>query len=356
MMAQNEIEIAINNRVSSNVLGEVHTDTWEAGFDINRQVVVSKFLFYEKLFLRPDEYTPSFYHTVHPVLVQDWCLIEQIELYDGFCVMDFTLTIRFQATLKYLKINRRVLSEINQSIKSAYENQLLNITHRVLTTMPDGRWLKEGLAPIEQKISQLISEMFILHHIQAQVSCGLKPYFKEFPHIELTQENIYLGITQKDFEIEAKNQQELYRQEIEAEEKKQAQKKRLLEQLNQDLEIERLKVVLNAEHERLILVEKEGMQVDYFAIKERLLAEKNGHQNRLQEIELEAEFKEKHTQREAERKELLERLAYRQALDEKQLNADISRYEQQQKRWLKAKERVYIQRLAVIKKENALKR
>ena len=354
-MAQNDIEIALNGMLEENLFDDTHSDSWDAGFDMNRQLVVSKFLFHEKCFLRPENYTRRFYHTLYPVLAQDWVIIEQIELYDGFCLMDVTLTLRFQATLKYFKINRSDPAEINQQIKSVYENQLLSIVHTELTTMTDGRWLKEGLAKVEQKIAQLISETFILHHIQAQVACALTPNFKEFPHIELTKENIHLGLTQKDFEIEDKNQQELYRQEIEAEKKKQAQKRQLLEQLNKDLEIERLKVALNEEHKRLILVEKEGIQLEYFAIEERLLAEKIGHENRLKEIELDAKFKQQHTKRQAEQKELLEALAYRQIVDEKQLNADISRYEQQQKRWLAAKERAYTQRLALARKQALLK-
>ncbi|MCK5926518.1 MAG: hypothetical protein KAG10_11520, partial [Methylococcales bacterium] len=244
--------------------------------------------------------------------------------------MDINLKIRFQATLKYVELNSNFLLEINQHIKSVYENQLLSIVYNELTAISDGAWLKKGLANVERKISRYISETFILHHVQAQVSCALKPNFKEFPHIELTKENINLSLAQKDFEIENKNRQELYRQEVEAEKNQQQQKRQLLEQLNVDLEIDRLKIALQAEHERLILVEKEGMQLDYFAIEERLCTEKVAHENRLKEIKLDAEFKRRHAQREATRKELSEALNYRKVLTEKQLKADIYRYEEQQ--------------------------
>ncbi|MCK4493642.1 MAG: hypothetical protein KAU26_06275 [Methylococcales bacterium] len=351
MMAQNEIELALKDLlVDANSVAE----SWEAGFDLNRQVVVSKFLFYERIFLRADEYVKRFHHTLHPLLVQDWDIIEQIELYDGFCSMDIHLKIRFQATLKYIELNQDFLLEINQHIKSAYENQLLSIVYNELNAISDGAWLKDGLGNIERKISQLISETFILHHIQAQISCCLSPNFKEFPHIELTKENIHLSLAQKEFEIENKNRQELYRQEIEAGKNKHQQEKQLLDQLNRDLEIERLKIALQSEHERLILVEKEGIQLDYFAIEERLCTEKIAHENRLKEIKLDAEFKRQHTQREAERKELLEALNYRAVLSEKQLKSDINRYEQQQKQWLEAKERVYVQRMAFALKQEKL--
>ena len=116
------------------------------------------------------------------------------------------------------------------------------------------------------------------------------------------------------------------------------------------MEIERRKLVLEAEHKRLILVEKEGMQIEYFAVDERLMEEKIAHENRLKEIHLEADFKKDHAQREAEQKELMASLTHQHKINEKQLQADISRYESQQKGWLAAKERVHIRKLASMKK------
>ncbi|MCK5899077.1 MAG: hypothetical protein KAG06_08400, partial [Methylococcales bacterium] len=135
MMAQNEIELALKDLLTDT---DLVSDSWEAGFDLNRQVVVSKFLFYETVFLRPDNYVKRFNHTIHPLLVQDWEIIEQLELYDGFCSMDINLKTRFQATLKYVEINQDFLLEINQHIKSVYESQLLSIAYNELTMISDG--------------------------------------------------------------------------------------------------------------------------------------------------------------------------------------------------------------------------
>jgi hypothetical protein len=264
--------------------------------------------------------------------------------------MHVKLAIRFQATLIYVEKNLDYLLEINQQIKSAYETQLLSVVHNELNAMKDGGWLKEGLGEVEKNIALLISETLILHHIQAQALCTLKPIFKEFPHIELTKENINISLSKKEFEIENKNQQELYRQEVETENNKQQQQIRLLKQLDRDLEIERRKLVLEAEHKRLILVEKEGMQIEYFAVEERLEKEKIAHENRLKEIHLEADFKKNHAQREAEQEAFIASLRHQYKMNEKQLQADISRYESQQKGWLAAKERVHIQKLASMKK------
>ncbi len=352
-MSQNEDEIAIKEFFSTSLFQQnldIESEIWDAGFDVNRQLIFSKLGFYEKVFLRPDSYVKRFFHTCYPLLIENWEIIEQLELYDGFCIMAIKLEVRFQATLAYVEKNIDFLIEINQQIKAAYEEQLLSVVHTELSAISDGLWLKNGLGSIEKKIAALISETLILHHIQAQALCSLKPNFREFPHLQLTKENIHLSLVKKDFEIENKNEQESYRQEIEAENNKIQHKKELLNQLDRDLNIDRRKLVLEAEHKRLILVEQEGMQVEYFAVAERLCAEKIAHENRLKEIHLDADFNQQHILREAEQKDQIESLSHQQKLSEHKLQTDTIRYEQQQTHWMQAKERIYAKKLAVIKK------
>ncbi|MDQ7089740.1 MAG: hypothetical protein Q9M50_03735 [Methylococcales bacterium] len=333
---------------------EIDSSIWDAGFDVNRQLIVSKLGFYEKIFLRPEKYVKRFYHRCHPILIEDWEISEQLQLYDGFCSMGIKLEIRFQATLDYIEKHRNFIIEINQQIKAAYEAQLLSVVRSELNALTDGSWLKNGLGSIEKKIGLLISETLILHHIQAQALCSLKPHFKEFPHIELTKENINISLAKKEFDMENQKQQEVYRQEIETDTKKYRHNQQRLKQLDYELDIERRKLALEAEHERLILVEKEGMQIDYFAIEERLSTDKIAHENRLKEIILEADFNQQQAQRKADHRELIESLSYRHQLGEKQLHADIVRYEQQQKQWLEAKERVHSKKIEAVKKRKKL--
>ncbi|MCK5926519.1 MAG: hypothetical protein KAG10_11525, partial [Methylococcales bacterium] len=76
-MAQNEIELALKDLLT-NDMGDANVvaESWEAGFDLNRQIVVSKILFYKAIFLRPEHYVQRFHHTIHPLLVQDWEIID----------------------------------------------------------------------------------------------------------------------------------------------------------------------------------------------------------------------------------------------------------------------------------------
>ena len=179
-MRPNEDEIAIKELFSGAIFQQevdIDSTVWDAGFDVNRQLIFSKLGFYQKVFLRPEKYAKRFYHSTYPLLIEDWEIIEPISLYDGFCTMNVKLEVRFQATLTYVEKNLDYLLEINQQIKSAYETQLLSVVRNELNAIKDGAWLKEGLNEVENKIALLVSETLIFHHIQAQALCILKPIF-----------------------------------------------------------------------------------------------------------------------------------------------------------------------------------
>lgn len=172
-------------------------EVWEAIFDADRQLVHTKIGPYGKLFLRPEGFVKRFYHHVYPLPVENWLITQQIKLYDGFCTIDVTLDIRFQATLKYALSNMDILTDINGHIKTAYEDLLINLIHKELLNLSDGAWVQKGVADIEKKISLAVSEMLILQNIQSQTLCTLKPSFEEFPDVQLAQESVYLCVLKK---------------------------------------------------------------------------------------------------------------------------------------------------------------
>jgi len=76
-------------------------DVWESGFEVDRQVVHSKFGPYKKLFLRPEGFVKRFYHTVYPLTIEEWQCTDQVTLYDGFCTIDIVLDVRFQPVVYF---------------------------------------------------------------------------------------------------------------------------------------------------------------------------------------------------------------------------------------------------------------
>lgn len=289
-------------------------EVWEAIFDADRQLVHTKIGPYGKLFLRPEGFVKRFYHQVYPLPVENWLVTRQIKLYDGFCTIDATLDIRFQATLKYALSNMDILSDINKHIKATYKDLLINLIDKELLNLSDGAWVQKGVSDIEKKISLAVSEMLILQNIQSQTLCTLKPSFEEFPDVQLAQESVYLCVLKKSFEFNEAKREELFRQEQDLENQKIEHKQKQLEQLNRDAELERLKQAQNAANKKLLLEEKEKQLLEQFEIEKRLHAEKIQHDNSLKEITLEAQLQEqqKHEARlrAAEQKAQMESLAH----------------------------------------------
>ena len=333
-------------------------EVWEAVFDADRQLVHTKIGPYWKLFLRPEGFVKRFYHHVYPLPVENWRVTQQIKLYDGFCTIDVALDIRFQATLKYALGNMDILSGINEHIKTAYEDLLINLIDKELLNLSDGAWVQKGVTDIEKKISLAVSEMLILQNIQSQTLCTLKPSFEEFPDVQLAQESVYLCVLKKSFEFNDAKREELFRQEQEIEKQKLEHKQKQLDQLNRDAELERLKQAQEALNKKLLLEEKEKQLLEQFEIEKRLHTEKVKHDNSLKEITLEADLQEqqKHeaSLRLAEQKTHMESLAHQAKLKEKELEADIAKYENQQARWREAKDKTHAQQIAFEQRQKQL--
>jgi len=334
------------------------SEVWDPVFDADRQLVLTKMGPYWKLFLRPEGFVKRFYHLVYPLPVENWCVTEQVKLYDGFCTIAVTLDIRFQATLKYARSNMDILSDLNRHIKTAYEDLLINLIHKELLKLSDGAWVQKGLSDIEKKISLAASEMLILQNIQSQILCTLKPSFEEFPDVQLAQENVYLCVLKKSFELNETQREELFRQEQEIEKQKQDHKQKQLDQLNRDAELERLKQAQDALNKKLLLEEQEKQLQEQFEVEKRLHAEKVKHENTLKEITLEADLQEqqKHEARLriAEQKTHMESLAHQAKLKAKELEADIAKYETQQARWRESKDKIHTQQIAFEQRQKQL--
>jgi len=333
-------------------------EVWEVVFDADRHLVHTKLGPYWKLFIRPEGFVKRFYHHIYPLPVENWCITQQIKLYDGFCTIDVTLDIRFQATLKYALGNMDILSSLNNHIKATYEDLLINLIDKELLNLSDGSWVQKGVADIEARISLAVSEMLILQNIQSQTLCSLKPSFEEFPDVQLAQESVYLSVLKRSFEFNDAKREELFRQEQEAEEQRLLHKQQQLDQSNRDAELERSKQAQEALNRKLLLEEREKQLLEQFEIEKRIHIEKLNHANRLKEITLEAELQEqqKHeaSLRLAEQKAHAELLAHQARLKEKELEADIAKYEHQQARWREAKDKIHAQQLAFEQRQKQL--
>lgn len=331
-------------------------EIWEAGFDVDRQVVYSKFGMYKKFFLRPPNFVKRFYHSVYPLPIEEWQCTDQVSLYNGFCKVDIALDVKFQATYQYALSNVEILSELNQHIKDAYYILVTDIVYRELLNLSDGAWVEEGLEPIEKVVCTKINEMLILQNIQSQVTCKLTPKFDKFPDVEFAKDSVYFCVLKKSFEFNDQKNKELFRQQQE-EEKQNVERKRIqLEQVNQIAELDRQRLKLQSENNELLLKEKIQHQQDQFKIKKELHLDKITHSNELKDMALLAELENKEKSQtkmwERDTQEKTNLIAHNSRLKEKELKAQITDFENEKIQWRAAKAKDHAQELDFKQQKN----
>lgn len=268
---------------------------WDPGFDAERRVVVSHLGPFYRLFERPENFIPRFYHRIYSLPITDWQLSIKTRLYDGFCTITTDLNIYFQATLQYAEKSQDTLSEINRQIKTRYECLIKDTVTAELSQLKDGLWVQTGLTEMERTIESVLNETLISKHIQCRVMCTLTPTFlalndEEQLNGRFTQEAIYLNVMQKNFEFREKQSLELFRQEQELEAIRLAQQKKQLESIYQDDEIQRQKQAMEAEVIKRRLEEQTTQHIEQQQIKTRLHQQNIVHDTQLREIELAAEI------------------------------------------------------------------
>jgi hypothetical protein len=325
-----------------NPLAEPVQEYWDPGFDVERKVVLAKLGPYRKLFLCPPKFLPRFYHTVYPLLIEDWHLELTYELYGGFCKMDADLHVHFQPTLTYAERNLVALPDLSQQIKDGYEGLILDLVGAELRNLKDGNWLQTGLADVEKAIEVAINETLILKQIQCRAVCILKPTFEELSDEakldgRFIQESIYLNVLQKNFEFREKQTQELFRQEEELDLQR-------LKHINQENEMQQHVQAVKAENTKRLLEEQRKQLMEQHEIEKRLHAEKIKHEKQLQEIEQIADIEYKKDNlpklQELELQMHAQKLQHDTLLKEKELHAAIKSQETFQMEWQKIQERL----------------
>ncbi|OQK16684.1 hypothetical protein AU255_01905 [Methyloprofundus sedimenti] len=347
------IEGSIENDLTLN------SDVWEVVFDEGRQLVVSDFGPFQKLYLRPQKFIKRFYHTLYPLPVEDWQVCGQIQLYDEFCTIDTQLDIRFQATIEYAQRQMENLPEINEHIKHTYLKSVSDQVSKHLLNLQNDEWVRSGLGDIENAIAITVSEMLMLENIEAQARCSIQATFIEFPDVQLGKEAVYLSVLKKNYEVSEEQRTERYRQELQAQQQQRTHQQKQLEQMQQDAELERQKQAQDAEYQRQLLLDQELLQREQFVIESRLHTDKIQHDNYLNDItvdvQLQAKMEQEKRTRNATQKSQAEELSHQALLKDQKLNADIEAFKHEQASWLAAKDKAHALELEKEQEQKKLK-
>lgn len=149
--------------------------TWEAGFEGDRALVVSRFGFYQRVFPKPPGYRKRFHHQVIELSITDWSIpMPRRDLAPG-CIIEMSLQLRFQPTIRYASQNVEHLANLGAHIQQSYLTLLLDAVEEELRALENPRWLNEGCGAIERAVENAVHELLALRDIQSRASCTLQP-------------------------------------------------------------------------------------------------------------------------------------------------------------------------------------
>ena len=118
--------------------------TWEAGFEGDRAVVVSRLGVFRRVFPRPQRYSRRFFHDVYELPIEEWTLpIPSRELLPG-CFVETTVELRFQPTFRYASQDLARLPALGAHIRNSFLTLLTDIVEEELKALENPVWLTDG--------------------------------------------------------------------------------------------------------------------------------------------------------------------------------------------------------------------
>ena len=308
-------------------------DVWEPGFAGERQIVYSRLGPFVRCYAKPDKFIKRFYHRLYPLPIEDWQITARKQLFGGFCTIDATLDLRFQASHQFAIANMESLAEINPFIKHRFKELILDVLDRDLHNLELTDWVQTGLNDTEKQIETAINEALIVQKIQCRALCRLKPRFVELSDdLELDDrfihKSIYIEVMRKNFECREYQKQESFRQEELLRQQQLEHKQKLLDQIDKEGGLLSIKQEKEANNLKRQLVEKERQKDEVHVIERRLHARELAHNNFLMEMEVEAETqnqeKKQALQQQAEKKILDSKLEHDTLIKEKELVQQVN--------------------------------
>jgi hypothetical protein len=279
---------------------------WEAGFEGDRRIVVSRFGPFRRVFPRPKRFLKRFYHHVHELLIEDWSFpLEPLRL-GPLCTIEANLSIRFQPTVKFAREHLECIADFGGHIRTHYRALLQDAAEQVLGSLEAGDWLDRGYAEVERRIENVVHELLAMRDIQSRSRCTIETAFVDAEDLEehaATVDPRYRGIYNELLKRRRESLLQLERERCarEAYERqlKLQHEERMAELARKEAELLRLRQVQETEQIRAEMSVEEMRAREQYDSELRLREERILHESRLKQIELETELAERQRRAEA---------------------------------------------------------
>jgi hypothetical protein len=268
--------------------------TWEAGFDADRAVIVSRLGFYRRIFPKPRNYVRRFHHEVVVLPIEDWTLpVPRRELAPG-CLLDVSFSLRFQPTVRYASQNAPRITELGAHVRSSHLTLLLDSIEEELRALEQPRWLTEGCASIERAAETAVQELLALRDIQSRARCAIHPNLEGLNEIALDSSSgtpryraLQLELLRRQRALAAEAERQRTEQEQQERERRLAVEREMLRLAAREEELRRAHQNRELEQLKTQLAAEERLQAEQRYSDERVREEQIRHEARLRDMELE---------------------------------------------------------------------
>jgi hypothetical protein len=286
--------------------GEPDIERWDPGFVGDHYVVAARLGPFRKLFLKPRDFTPRFYHRLTELAIEDWSLpVPDLNL-GGSLRIGVDLSVRFQPTLDYVRAHPDSLDQLAHVIKLRYQRVLLDLALEELRMLEDPFWLTEGCAGIERRVEALTNEALAAQGIRCRARCVLTPEFEALDEAEVenlppwsSHRPLYLALLQRQRDLAAEAERRRREQEAQDEAARLERERARLALEQRETELRKAKFVHETERLKMELATEEALQAERRAAETRQKEEQVRHEQKLREMEIEAELQSKARRAEA---------------------------------------------------------
>lgn len=273
------------------------SDHWDPNFVGDHYVVLTRLGPFRKLFLKPRDFTPRFYHRLTELSIEDWSLPVPTREFGDALRVGVELSIRFQPTLAYVRGNPDSLDQIGHAIRMRYQRVLLDMAQEELRVLEDPFWLTEGCAAVERRVEILANEALACQDIRCRTRCVLTPEFEPIDEAGLETlppwspyRPLYQVLLQRQRDLAAETERQRREQELQAEAARLERERALLELEQRETALRKARHEHETERLKADLAAEEALQAEHRAAEARQKEEQVRHEQKLREMEIEAEI------------------------------------------------------------------
>jgi len=161
-------------------------ETWDAGFEGGRYLVVSRLWPFVRAFQRPPEFRKRFWHSVYELAIRDWHIPLEPLVLGQLCVVEAELRIRYQPSLRYAREHLEFLPGLNAQIETSLRDSLKDIAEQEIRRMEsDSSWLEDGCEAIEKAVAGIVNEVLVMRGVHCRGHCRVEPRFAAVDAVDL---------------------------------------------------------------------------------------------------------------------------------------------------------------------------